>query len=70
MTKERFTEILKEYDYPDSLINQLWDNKPISDDQIDESLVRATAVETLPSVRMLNTINKMITQIEKAEKVK
>ncbi|MBI2632781.1 MAG: hypothetical protein HYW78_00100 [Parcubacteria group bacterium] len=46
ITKETFSSILKEYDYPDFLIEILW-NKRISD-YIDEQKMRETALQFSP----------------------
>ena len=45
MTKERFTEILKEYDYSDAQIEVLWRSRP---DTIDEDRLRQTAKDIAP----------------------
>ena len=41
MDRERFSDILKEYDYSDEQIKLLWDSRP--DDDIDEQRLRETA---------------------------
>lgn len=49
MTKERFTEILKEYGYSDKEINSLWYSRP--SDNLDEERLRIAAVKTLRSLK-------------------
>ncbi len=44
MTKERFTEILKEYNYSDAQIEILWEARP-SDDINEESLRKVAKEE-------------------------
>jgi len=46
MTKERFTEILKEYGYGDRQIELLWNAKPTDD--LDEEKLRKVAEHIAP----------------------
>lgn len=41
MSKERFGQILAEYDFVDSEIEYLWETRP--EDDLDEQLLRRTA---------------------------
>lgn len=52
MDKQRFTEILKEYDYTDAEINLLWAKKP-EGVEIKEEGVRFAAVHTKPLKHIL-----------------
>lgn len=47
MTKERFIEILKEYEYSDAQIDNLWDGRP-DDEEINEDKLREAAQATSP----------------------
>ncbi len=44
MTKERFIEIIREYGFRDSQINEIWDQRP--SDNLSEAGVRTAAVCT------------------------
>lgn len=46
MTKERFSEILKEYGFNDYQIDILWDSRPC--DNLDEQELRMAAQQTAP----------------------
>lgn len=46
MTRERFTEILKEYGFTDHQIDLLWNTKPPSG--LDETELRKTAKHIAP----------------------
>ena len=46
MTKEKFSGILKEYDFSDEQIELLWKTKPTSD--LDEKLLRKTVKRIAP----------------------
>ena len=46
MTKERFAEILKEYDFSDHQIDLLWNTRPPSD--LDEYKLRKTTQHIAP----------------------
>ncbi|KKT81296.1 MAG: hypothetical protein UW79_C0022G0011 [Candidatus Yanofskybacteria bacterium GW2011_GWA2_44_9] len=46
MTRERFAEILKEYDYSDQQIEILWNGRPT--DELDEEDVRERAQRIAP----------------------
>ncbi len=47
MSKKRFAEILKEYDYSDEQIKLLWDTRP--SDDLDEDALRRTAKRMAPT---------------------
>ena len=51
MTKERFAEILKEYDFSDKQIQLLWDSRP--SDDLDENRLRKTAEHIAPQKDLL-----------------
>lgn len=57
MTKEEFTAILKEYDFPDHLIDELWDNRP-PDIELTEEIIKGAAEHVLPFVA--NHITKAV----------
>ena len=46
MTKKRFSDILKEYDFNDEQIELLWNSRP--HDDIDERKLRKTAKHMAP----------------------
>lgn len=46
MTKERFTEILKEYSYTDAQVEILWRTKPLI--ELSEERLRKTAAAIAP----------------------
>ncbi len=46
MTKKRFTEILKEYDFSDHQIELLWNTRPPG--ELDEQKLRKTAKHIAP----------------------
>ena len=46
MTRERFTEILKEYKFTNQQIELLWNNKP--SDDLDEQRLKETAEHIAP----------------------
>lgn len=48
MTKERFAEILKEYDFSDHQINLLWNSRPQELEDLDEVKLRRTVKEIAP----------------------
>ncbi len=48
MTKERFAEILKEYEYSENQIELLWNTKPYNFDVMDEQKLRETAKHVTP----------------------
>ena len=48
MNKEKFTEILKKYAYPDEVIERLWLNRP--SDNLNEAVIRKTAKIFVPLV--------------------
>lgn len=51
MTYERFKEILKQYDYSDEQIEDLWNTRP--NDDLDEGALRRAAVKTAPLAEIL-----------------
>ncbi len=46
MSRERFTEILKEYGFKEAQIKLLWDSRP--SDDLDEQKLRKTAKHIAP----------------------
>lgn len=50
MTKKRFAEILKEYEYSDRQIEFLWESRP--SDDLDEQQVREKAEHTAPFAKI------------------
>lgn len=51
MTKERFAEILKEYEFTDRQIDIIWDTRPSND--LDEQKLRETAKKIAPTKDIL-----------------
>lgn len=51
MTKKRFSDILKEYNFSDNQIKLLWDTKP--NDNISEQRLRKTAKHIAPKKDVL-----------------
>jgi len=45
VTKERFAEILKEYEFSDKQIEILWDSRP---SHVDEQRLRVSAIKIAP----------------------
>lgn len=43
MTKEKFSEILKEFNYPDRAIELLWDTRNNAKSELTEETIRMTA---------------------------
>lgn len=48
MTKERFIEILKEYEFTDHQIDLFWETRP--DDNLDEARLHAAALKCKKSL--------------------
>ena len=58
MTKNEFTSILKEYNFPSHVIGELWDTR--TNDDLTEDKVRDAAEYVLPMVRTANIITESI----------
>ena len=46
MTKKKFTEILKEYDFSDKQIDIIWNTRP--NDNLNEEVIRKASKKTAP----------------------
>ena len=57
MNKEEFTRILKEYSFPDSIIEELWGSHVLGI-ELTEERVRDAAESVLPLLRLANRIEE------------
>lgn len=60
MTKERFSEILKEYDFTDRQIKLLWDSRP--SDDLDEEKLRKKASLLFPILKHIAPVKDKLVQ--------
>ena len=61
VSEERFTEILKEYGYPDSIIKALWLARPEGD--LTEDVVRANAAGGVDDQRLMEGVPQFVLDV-------
>lgn len=54
MDKQRFAEILREYDYPEDAIEALWITRP--NDDLNEDDIRQRAISAAPTMKILKEL--------------
>jgi len=63
ITKEKFTKICKEYDYPDETIERLWASRSLDVD-LPEEKIRKVTKDMAPSIKRTAYLIKQIEEIE------